>query len=391
MSTDRKIVESETIDRLRPLLALMVVGLHVRPYYTTGTETFFDGLYEASVITIYRVLFSVAVPFFFLISGYYFFKGMEEWDLAVWKGKIKKRVGSLLVPYLLWNIIALVGYFFTRLSGHIIKGAPIPYLFAELGERGWLRIFWDRCLYGDIRTDKVNLFGYAVSTGTPMNEPTWFLRDLMVVILFTPLIWWLIRHFKKNFILLFGLLYVVDLWIPFAGFSSKAFFLFSLGAWLMLNGKNLVSVSGKYPRLLASLSLLLLILSSMSFGTNEWLYCISSRLFILCAIPVLFQIVSKKVAWDREGRATEVRKNLSKCSFFIYVIHTVLITDAINWAFASIVHSQNKMVLFILLTVCTLIVFFTCYTIWLLMNRFTPNLLNVLTGNRSSRPLTSNP
>ena len=76
MSTDEVKLQSETIDRLRPLLALMVVGLHVRPYYITGTETFFDGLYEASVITIYRVFFSIAVPFFFLISGYYFFKGL---------------------------------------------------------------------------------------------------------------------------------------------------------------------------------------------------------------------------------------------------------------------------------------------------------------------------
>ena len=187
MSTDEVKLQSETIDRLRPLLALMVVGLHVRPYYITGTETFFDGLYEASVITIYRVFFSIAVPFFFLISGYYFFKGLDKWDATIWKDKIKKRIGSLLVPYLLWNVIAFAGYFVTRFSGHIIKGAPMPNILAELGERGWLRIFWDRCLYGEIRTAKMNLFGFAVSTSTPMNEPTWFLRDLMVVILFTPL------------------------------------------------------------------------------------------------------------------------------------------------------------------------------------------------------------
>ena len=390
MSTDEVKLQSETIDRLRPLLALMVVGLHVRPYYITGTETFFDGLYEASVITIYRVFFSIAVPFFFLISGYYFFKGLDKWDATIWKDKIKKRIGSLLVPYLLWNVIAFAGYFVTRFSGHIIKGAPMPNILAELGERGWLRIFWDRCLYGEIRTAKMNLFGFAVSTSTPMNEPTWFLRDLMVVILFTPLIWWLIRHFRKNFILIFGLLYLVDLWIPFAGFSSKAFFLFSLGAWLMLNSKNLVSVSRKCPWLQATFSLILLIVSSMSFSTNEWLYCISSRLFILCAIPVLFRFVSKRVA-QSGGHPKEIRKSFTKSSFFIYVIHTVLITDAINWAFTSIVHSQNKMVLFVLLTVCTVTVFFTCHTIWLLMNRFTPNLLNILTGNRSTRPLISNP
>ena len=78
MSKDYMKIQSVTIDYLRPLLAIMVVGLHVRPYYTTGTELFFDGTFEALVITIFRVLFSMAVPFFFLISGYFFYQGLGQ-------------------------------------------------------------------------------------------------------------------------------------------------------------------------------------------------------------------------------------------------------------------------------------------------------------------------
>ena len=83
---------------MRPLLAFMVVGLHVRPLYLDGTELFTDSIYDASVITVFKVLFSLAVPAFFMISGYLFFRNLEDWKYPVWKDKLKKRVYSLLIP-----------------------------------------------------------------------------------------------------------------------------------------------------------------------------------------------------------------------------------------------------------------------------------------------------
>ena len=383
MKKDYLKIQSATIDCLRPLLALMVVGLHVRPYYTTGTEKFFDGTYEATVIMIFRILFSVAVPFFFLISGYFFFKGLESWDLSVWKNKIRKRVNTLLVPYLLWNLIAFLGYCITRFAGYRIKGIPFPNLMDEMSERGWIRLLWDRCLYGDINPDGINLFGFAVSSGSPMNGPTWFLRDLIVVILFTPVIWWLIRHLKRSFLIFAGILYVVDLWIPFAGFSSMAFFMFSMGAWLFLTGNDLVSISRIHPLIQAVTAIVLLLISAMSLGVNEWIHCISSRLFILCAIPVLFRMVSNRVITAGTG-TKGWKQNLSNSSFFVYVMHTVLITDAINWFLLSLFKNPCKPLSFALLTISTLTVYLTCHLLWVILNRVTPKTLNILTGNRSS-------
>lgn len=380
MSDDRLKTQSLTIDRLRPLLALMVVGLHVRPYFISGTASFLDGPYEASVILIFRILFSVAVPFFFLISGLYFFKGLDEWDSSVWKSKIRKRVGSILVPYLLWNFIALLCYPLTRLAGHLVNGAAFPDIITQINERGLLRLFWNRSLYGSFNNEVTTLFGWTSATGAPMDAPTWFLRDLMVVILFTPLIWWLIRHLNKSFILLAGILYVVDLWIPVSGFSSTAFFLFSLGAWLSLTGRDLVLVSEKKPKLQLAISLLTMIIAAISCGRNAWIYTISSRLFIIFAIPTLFHMVS--VTPDCEKRK-KLFNGLVKSSFFIYLIHTILITDAVCWIFDVALHPGNKTVLFILLALSTLTIYTICHLIWLFMDRFTPRLLKILTGNRS--------
>ena len=143
MSNPLTEIESRTINFLRPLLAIMVVGLHVRPYYSDGTELFADGWYDASVITVFKILFSLAVPAFFLISGYLFFRNLKNWDVTIWKGKIRKRAKTLLCPYVIWNLIAFLGFIITRTAGHIIKGNSSVDLISLLNERGWIRIFWD--------------------------------------------------------------------------------------------------------------------------------------------------------------------------------------------------------------------------------------------------------
>lgn len=382
MSNPLTEIESRTINFLRPLLAIMVVGLHVRPYYSDGTELFADGWYDASVITVFKILFSLAVPAFFLISGYLFFRNLKNWDVTIWKGKIRKRAKTLLCPYVIWNLIAFLGFIITRTAGHIIKGNSSVDLISLLNERGWIRIFWDRCLYGVIHPDTTNLFGFTVGAGTPMNEPTWFIRDLMVVILFTPLIHYLIRKTGRLFIFITGILFCIDLWIPFPGFSSKSFFLFSIGAWFSINGRNMLDCFNRFRATGYVLSLLLLFAASVSFNCNEWVYCISSRLFIICVVPSLFCMVSAFLS-AKESRSKYPKPEFTDSSFFIYLIHTVLITDAVHWLLSYIPVPDKSILEFAMLIINTILVYLLCHCIYLFLKRYLPGVLSMLTGYRA--------
>ena len=382
MSNPLTEIESKTIDLRRPLLAFMVVGLHVRPLYLDGTELFTDSIYDASVITVFKVLFSLAVPAFFMISGYLFFRNLEDWKYPVWKDKLKKRVYSLLIPYLLWNIIALLGFIITRKAGQIINGNDPVDLISLLNERGWIRILWDRCLYGAVHPATTNLFGIAVGSGTPMNEPTWFIRDLMVVILFTPLIHFLIRKTGRLFILVTGILFCLDLWIPLPGFSSKSFFLFSIGAWFSINGKSMLDCFKRFRTTGYVLSLLLLFTASVSLNSNEWLYCITSRLFIISGVPVLFCLTSGFLSG--EGRLKKYPKpEFADSSFFVYLIHTVLITDVIHRILDLIPVPDKGLLQFMMLAINTILVYLTCHYLYLLFRKYIPGVLMLLTGYRT--------
>ena len=46
-----------------------------------------------------------AVPLFFAISGFLFFQKLETWSWPVWKQKIRSRVRTLLIPFIIFNAI----------------------------------------------------------------------------------------------------------------------------------------------------------------------------------------------------------------------------------------------------------------------------------------------
>ena len=108
MNTDRTKIESETIDWLRPVMAFMVICLHAQLFYVDEQWSMNGGVFNVFVIYLCKVICPVAVPTFFFISGYLFYKGLQKWDYGIWKSKMVKRIKTLLVPFVIWNLIALI-------------------------------------------------------------------------------------------------------------------------------------------------------------------------------------------------------------------------------------------------------------------------------------------
>lgn len=101
-------LEYLTIEKLRFLLAALVVLLHCYNLYDygSGAITFDRSLYDFVRIFFTQGVCRVAVPTFFLMSGYLFFKNLEYWNNQEYVKKMKSRFWTLFIPYLLWNLIA---------------------------------------------------------------------------------------------------------------------------------------------------------------------------------------------------------------------------------------------------------------------------------------------
>ena len=79
--------------------------------------------------------------------------------------------------------------------GSMIKDWPIENIFSTIKYNSW-HIFYDTYEWG---TTRVNWLGYNLRMTGPYDLPLWFLRDLIVVIAFTPVIYYMVRKFKFYF------------------------------------------------------------------------------------------------------------------------------------------------------------------------------------------------
>ncbi|WP_342383087.1 acyltransferase family protein [Bacteroides ovatus] len=106
-------ITSRTIERLRFPITVLVLFIHVLLFAASqgGIEYTFPFTYDSwshRLIYFFNWIFPrVSVPMFCIISGYLFFQGLNTVDCfkEKYKYKLKSRVRTLLVPYLLWNII----------------------------------------------------------------------------------------------------------------------------------------------------------------------------------------------------------------------------------------------------------------------------------------------
>lgn len=160
-------LQSESLKALRFPLAVMVVFIHSFGLtdYNLPNWSNLSGMdiNVAIQILFSHVLSHVAVPAFFLISGYFFFYKVTNFDFATYKGKLRKRVHTLLIPYLLWNALYILWIVIQKVGAFFVKGKPLSNIVDYFQENHWLRMFWDCNVWS------LNYFNW-LGTSTP---PQW--------------------------------------------------------------------------------------------------------------------------------------------------------------------------------------------------------------------------
>lgn len=99
----------------------------------------------------------------------------------------------------------------------------------------WLWSFYD--------TSHINP---TVEGAFPICYQFWFLRDLMVTMVFSPIVYLGVRYLKVLFILCLGILWLINFLPAIPGFSSAAMFYFSFGAYFSIHKKILLQQCDHY-------------------------------------------------------------------------------------------------------------------------------------------------
>lgn len=339
--------QSTLIKAMRfPLICLVVFAHSVGTFPTPTVEWSLDGwnIYHYVSEMLSRHLCSIGTCWFFVFSGYLFFRYLKDGEFSMdWvAAKWKKRVRSLLLPYLIWNalaVLAVVLVSFVLGKHDTIVGPPV----------------------------------YWFITG-PADFPLWFLRDLMLLTLVTPLIYLFFKWFRWLSLVLLILVYLSPLnpAIP----TMRSIFFFCIGCWLGIYRVNMISFCRSIKFLAAVVSLVLLLVATSQIGRP--LHTFLLRLFYPFGMVCFMNICDSLI--DNEKRCERLCA-LSGSVFFIYAAHEIYI---LGWTKGLLLRlfGESLAATWLRYFLVPVIVLGVCLALYWALNRMIPQTLSFVSGGR---------
>lgn len=317
-NSDIHTLQSRAITILRFPLAVMIVAIHCYYFNTQHINQDTAGVWAFIVKWIINfcsiILTDCAVPLFFVISGYLYFFKKSSYSVGEYLTKTKGKCITLLLPYLTWNILAVITN-------------PSAFLASSWGEQ--ILGFWSR---------NMTIGGWD----GPWDGPLWFLRDLFVVMLFSPIISYLIRKI--------GLLLPILLLIPilshnswiFPGFSFTAFCWFSLGSYLAIRQRKsfINSLILQQYMLGGAIALFVIMLCIRTLIMANIIEVFTTPLNMLWIISSMTMYYLLAVRIGIKTKRIDMWKRLGASSFIIYAMHSLII-GWISGGFLFIIGKPN--------------------------------------------------
>ena len=263
----------DTFSQLRLPLIVLITFAHSYSGVRAGWSLWDGGwdTYEVLKLVVSETMVKVAMPTFFVMSGYLFFDNITEWNAKTYWNKLRRRVKTLLIPYIIWNIAMAV---------------------------------------------KLQTFSLSIFL-EPANMPLWFLRDLIIVSLLTPIIY--IGVWKLDYWLFAILLpiYLTGLYAVQPGLTPYAVCFFTLGAFLSIRKIDLIETCMKYETPSYILTVLLGIGMILTFRTS--IYPLLMLCFRVVGVVAVFCIAHRIISTTNK----RIPQIACDASYFIYLAHYV--------------------------------------------------------------------
>ncbi len=297
----------------------------------------------------------IAVPLFFLMSGYFFFLGFT-WSWRDFGLKLAARTKTLLLPYLFWTISVVV----TRFVGQSIPAVNAYFT----GDGGLL----------------ANVSAYDLAnavlgfTRAPEAYHFWFIRDLMLLMLLSPLIFLLLRYVALPFLGVVFVVWITATWPIYCPDVVGVLF-FSLGSYLAMQGKSLFTCD-RYGKWFVFVYIPVL-LADVIWYDAPFNVCLHR-----CGIVVgLVAILSGSKYIFTNERLKSLLLWLGSSSFFVYAAHEPLLGIArtvafqvlpLNWSF-------TMLLIYLVVPLGVVAVLVALHTV---LGAYLPGFLRVVTGGR---------
>ena len=352
-------LQSRTVEWLRYPLMLLVVLIHTDTALLNSMQL--EG-FSSYLYYFFRTIIRVAVPLFFIFSGYWFFFRPESFSLESYKTKLRRRAKTLFLPYIFWN------YFVWGLQMTVV---------ALQGHADWIP---SDAFHLDKIADVAIGYGDGYQ-GMPKAFQLWFLRDLMILCLLAPQLHLLLSSKRPFIFLIFATLYLMPWpanWHPILQRFPSALLFFCIGAYLAIHRADLVKTAQRIPRWAAiSATLILMAVHIWQCAIQGRHISLAEKLFSIVAVIPTLQAAAYIV---RRGKI-RIPKFLSDSYFLLFVLHPTLIyyllTDPLTGHLAP-----STLHFWMLYSAELAVPVIGCAILHFILSRMAPRTTALLTGGR---------
>lgn len=219
-------------------------------------------------------------------------------------------------------------------------------------------------------------------TSVPFNYPTWYVRELLVLCVATPLIFFMLRRKSIGtwLLLLLTALYIAGWWphTPVLCVTSVLFFM--LGAYAAIHKAGVAAVLSRFSPSFWLIVLLAPLDTYLFLTQGDW-NIHSHAVLILCLTPAAFFAFTSLAGKAADSPVAKACETLAPTSTFVFFSHVFFLNEyrillqALEPTTSAMLVSK-QLLLFAL-------TFATPLAVYILMQRCTPRLLALLTGGRS--------
>ena len=341
---------SRTIGIMRLPLIILIILIHS---YIPVTNL---GVFNFSQTLISQVVARIAVPLFFLISGFLFFRG-KHLTSSIFTQKIKSRFSTLVVPYFLWNIIVFVLFL-------LIQNTPIFSNFSHGNVPDLLK--------SDIHV-WLNYFFYS-----PIATQFWFIRDLIILVLLSPLWYVSIKYLKYFLLVCFVGFWLINPSYRFINLNYEGLLFFYFGAYLSYHKLNPI-LRKQWFIILSILYVSLSLLDTIGY-IYDYQYSYQFHKISLLFGILLFVNISYRL---RDGKLSNILLQLSPYSFILFALHEPFMSF-VKRILSLYFSYHNDFKLFMIYTLTVLITIAVSVIIILILKKILPKFYNLLSGNRKN-------
>ena len=303
----------------------------------------------------------LAVPLFFVISGYLFFAG-TDWSMLEYAAKLKKRIKSLLIPYLFWNI------FFLSVVA-IVEIIPATSVFITAG----------RTMIYDLSPSELLSLITGLGSNAPMAFQFWFIRDLMLLCIASPLIFIANKYIPYLFLPALFIIWIIgkpSLPMP----VNEGILFFSLGCFAAIKNQSLFVLDRFAPFLVVPY---LAVLSCDILNVAPAYHNSIHNLGIVTGLVVV--IYASKLVYNHGDRLKSALINLAGASFFLFAVHEPMLIIIKKLCYKLVVPQASASILAIYFAAPILVILLTL-VIYKFANAKVPAILAFVTGGRKKRP-----